>query len=333
MIVKFLAGFLLLISAAFIWLWVEYDHALTAPVVLEQSQIIEIEKGDSFKRITNKLLEQKIAVKPLWFKLIAYKNKVSNKLKAGEYELKVGLTMPEILAIFVEGKSRQYSITFPEGWSFKQILQEIQNNPHLVQTLETTDFQSIMAKLNADYKHPEGLFFPDTYFFDNNTTDFSLLKTAYDKMQLTLKAEWEQKEKELPLESAYQALILASIIEKETGAAAERPEIAGVFTRRLKKGMLLQTDPTVIYGMGDRYKGNIRYKDLRQATPYNTYVISGLPPTPIAMPGKAAIHAALHPAKGKSLYFVAKGDETGTHVFSATLREHNNAVNKYQKKR
>jgi UPF0755 protein len=333
MVAKISAIFLLLISLVLVWLWSEYNIAVTAPVVLEKSRIIEIEKGDSFNRITNKLVEQQIAINPLWFKVIAYQLKVSHKLKAGEYELKTGLTTPEILALFVEGKSRQYSITFPEGWSFKQILQEIEKTPYLDKTLGAMDSQTIMARLNSNYKHPEGLFFPDTYFFDKHATDLSVLKKAYAKMQLVLKAEWENKEKDLPLKSAYQALILASIVEKETGAAVERPQISGVFTRRLKKGMLLQTDPTVIYGMGENYKGNIRYKDLRQATPYNTYVIEGLPPTPIAMPGRAAIHAALHPAKGKSLYFVAKGNGEGLHVFSATLREHNNAVNRYQRKR
>ena len=331
MIAKVTAVFLLLVSITLVWLWNEYNIALTAPVVLEKSRIIEIKKGDSFNRITNKLLDQQIAIKPIWFKLMAYKNKVTNKLKAGEYELKAGLSMPEVLVVFVEGKPRQYSITFPEGWSFKQILEAIQNNPHIDKTFESIDYQSIMTELGVSDKHPEGLFFPDTYFFDKNTTDIALLKTAYNKMQLVLNKEWNNKEAGLPLNNAYQALILASIVEKETGAAVERPQIAGVFTRRLKKGMLLQTDPTVIYGMGDSYKGNIRYKDLRHPTPYNTYVIKGLPPTPIAMPGEEAIRAVLHPAKGKSLYFVARGD--GSHVFSSTLRAHNNAVNKYQRKR
>jgi UPF0755 protein len=333
MIAKILVGLLLLICTAAALLWGGYNQALTTSVVLEKSQVIEIEKGDSFNRITNKLLEQGIVIKPLWFKLIAYKNKVTHKLKAGEYELHSGLSMPEILAIFVAGKSRQYSITFLEGWSFKQVLQQINNNPYIKNTLETSDYLNILSKLDSNYKHPEGLFFPDTYFFEKNTPDLSLLKKAYDKMQRVLTAEWDKKDNNLPLKDAYQALILASIVEKETGSAVERSQIAGVFTRRLNKGMLLQTDPTVIYGMGDSYKGNIRYRDLRQPTPYNTYVIKGLPPTPIAMPGRAAINAALHPAKGKSLYFVARGDGTGKHVFSATLREHNNAVNKYQRKK
>jgi UPF0755 protein len=277
------------------------------------------------------LLEQKVNINPQWFKLTAYQSKVTNKLKAGEYELKVGLTMPQILTLFVEGKSRQYSITFPEGWSFKQIFERIQANQYLEKTLASSDVQTIMTKLDSDYKHPEGLFFPDTYFFDKNASDLSLLKTAYQKMQRILMTEWDGREKDLPLKNAYEALILASIVEKETGAAVERPQIAGVFSRRLKKGMLLQTDPTVIYGMGDRYQGNIRRSDLKRATAYNTYVIQGLPPTPIAMPGKAAINAVLHPKKGKSLYFVAEGNGKGTHVFSETLRAHNNAVNKYQR--
>jgi len=333
MFVKVFAVLVLLFGIATAWLWNEYNQALTMPVIIGQSKVIEIKKGDSFKRITDKLVKQQIAIEPLWFKLIAYKDKVSNKLKAGEYELKPGLTMPEILAVFVKGKARQYSITFPEGWSFKQIIAEIQSNPYIENTLGAVDYQNLMAKLGSEYKHPEGLFFPDTYFFDKNTSDIALLKIAHDKMKLVLQQEWDNKEQGLPLENAYQALILASIVEKETGAAVERPQIAGVFTRRLRKGMLLQTDPTVIYGMGDSYKGNIRYKDLRQPTAYNTYVIKGLPPTPIAMPGQHAIHAALHPAKGKSLYFVAKGNGVGTHVFSATLRAHNNAVNKYQRRR
>ena len=333
MFVKVFAVLVLLSGIATAWLWNEYNQALTMPVIIGQSKVIEIKKGDSFKRISTKLLKQQIAIDPLWFKLIAYKDKVSNKLKAGEYQLKPGLTMPEILAVFVKGKARQYSITFPEGWSFKQIIAEIQSNPYIENTLGAVDYQNLMAKLGSEYKHPEGLFFPDTYFFDKNTSDIALLKIAHDKMKLVLQQEWDNKEQGLPLENAYQALILASIVEKETGAAVERPQIAGVFTRRLRKGMLLQTDPTVIYGMGDSYKGNIRYKDLRQPTAYNTYVIKGLPPTPIAMPGQHAIHAALHPAKGKSLYFVAKGNGVGTHVFSATLRAHNNAVNKYQRRR
>ncbi len=333
MLARITLVFILLLSISAIGSWCAYKQAMTREVVSGQTRIIEIAKGDSFKQITNKLIAQKIDINPLWFKLIAYNKKVGNKLKAGEYELKPGLTIPQILTLFVEGKSRQYSITFPEGWNFKQMLEQIQNNPYIEKTLVNNDFQTVMTKLGSNYKHPEGLFFPDTYFFIKNATDLSLLKTAYLRMQKILAVEWGNREKDLPLKNAYEALILASIVEKETGAVEERAQIAGVFTRRLKKGMLLQTDPTVIYGMGERYKGNIQRKDLKRATPYNTYVIKGLPPTPIAMPGKAAINAVLHPKKGKSLYFVAKGNGHGTHVFSATLKAHNNAVNKYQRNR
>ena len=327
--IKFIGFFVVLISLCSAWLWSEYNHALVVPVVLESNQTIEINRGDSFQTITDKLIAKKIQIQPLWFKIIAYEQKVLNRLKAGDYQLTVGLTTPEILALFVQGKSRQYSITFPEGWNFKQVLQALNDNPQIKNTLNSHDYQGLMIKLDSPYQHPEGLFFPDTYFFDKNTTDIAILKRAYQKMQQVLTVEWQNKETGLPLKNAYQALILASIVEKETGVARERPEIAGVFVRRLHIGMLLQTDPTVIYGMGDAYQGNIRRKDLRKPTIYNTYVIKGLPPTPIAMAGQHAIHSALHPAQGKALYFVARGD--GSHVFSATLRAHNNAVNKFQR--
>lgn len=319
------------ISAAGYWLWTDYQKALTEAAVVKDPVYIEIKKGDSFNRITDKLIAHKVAINPYWFKLIAYQNKVTGKLKAGEYILNPGLKASELLDLFVRGKSRQYSITFPEGWTFKDIRQKIQKNPLISQTLTGMDDESVMEMIDPSYQNPEGLFFPDTYFFEKNMSDLSLLKRAYYKMQQILQAEWDKKEESLPLESPYQALILASIVEKETGEPSERPHIAGVFTQRLRKGMLLQTDPTVIYGMGDSYKGDIRSKDLVTPTPYNTYVIKGLPPTPIAMPGQEAIHAVLHPAKTKSLYFVSRGD--GTHVFSATLKDHNRAVNIYQRRK
>ncbi len=331
MFAKISAVILLLVCIASFVLWEEYNHALEDPVIFGDSTVVVIKKGDNFNKITRKLIEQDIAINPLWFKAIAYQKKQAGKLKAGEYHLPAGLTTPEVLAKLVEGKAIQYQITFPEGWSFKQIIKEIQSNPNIVKTLEEVDLKNIMAHFETEYSYPEGLFFPDTYFFEKNITDVSLLQKAHVKMQSVLQAEWKARELGLPLKSAYEALILASIVEKETGVAKERAQISGVFTRRLKKGMRLQTDPTVIYGMGDAYEGNIRRKDLKKPTAYNTYVIKGLPPTPIAMPGKDAIHAALHPAKGESVYFVANGN--GAHIFSKTLREHNNAVNKYQRKK
>lgn len=327
---KIIAGTLLTISISLLgWGWFSYQAVLSEPVVSGDKKMIQINKGDSVSKIIEKLHAEQINVNALWFKFIAYQQDLSRKLKVGEYELKPGLTTPEILALFVQGKTHQYSITFPEGWTFKQILQKLNQYPDLKHTLDGMDNQAIMAKLNADKKHPEGLFFPDTYFFAKNASDFSVLKKAYDKMQKVLDEEWQHKEKDLPLQDAYQALILASIVEKETAAPAERPLIAGVFVQRLKMGMLLQTDPTVIYGMGDSYQGDIRTKDLHTATPYNTYVIKGLPPTPIAMPGKEAIRAVLHPSKTNNLYFVARGN--GTHVFSATLKAHNEAVDQFQR--
>ena len=322
---RFLGWVILFCSFLSGWLWMDFQSAVTVPVT-DRTIYLEIEKGDSFNRITQKLMEQGVRLKPLWFKIFAYRYDLASKLKAGDYEIKKGLTAPDILALLVSGKIRQYAITFPEGLNFKQILALVRQNPYLQQTLADTD--SIMERLGSEYPHPEGLFFPDTYFFERKTTDVALLKRAYERMLSILHQEWQQKQADLPLDSPYQALILASIVEKETSVAEERPLIAGVFTRRLEKGMPLQTDPTVIYGMGDEYQGDIRSKDLKTATPYNTYVIKGLPPTPISMPGREAIRSVLHPTPGNSLYFVATGD--GSHVFSASLKEHNKAVALYQ---
>ena len=330
LVTKLLGIIILLLSFGGGWAWLDYQNSLSTPVISEQTILFEIERGNNFNQITEKLVQNKVKINPLWFKLLAHQKDLTHKLKAGEYRLNPGLTSSELLTKLVSGKAIQYSITFPEGWTFKQIRKRIQQNPKIKQTLDKLNDIAVLAKLESKEKHPEGLFFPDTYHFDKNATDLSLLQRAYTKMQQTLHKEWQSKEPDIPLKTPYEALILASIVEKETGKVSERQQIAGVFTRRLRKGMLLQTDPTVIYGMGESYKGNIRYKDLRKPTPYNTYVIKGLPPTPIAMPGKEAIHAALHPAKGNSIYFVSRGD--GSHVFSATLKDHNNAVNTFQRK-
>lgn len=332
MIKKLILILLIPISFLIGWLANGYYTALNAPAVIGQPVTIDIAKGDSVRDIIHKLRDQHLYMKPIWFRAIALQNQASNKLKTGEYELPTGATLPDIIDLLVSGKAKQYTITFPEGRTFKEMLAEIKKNPHIEQTLTGMSNEAIMTKLGASEKHPEGLFFPDTYFFDKNTTDLAILKKAYDKMGVVLVQEWQNKADNLPLNNPYQALILASIVEKETAAKSERPQIAGVFSRRLQQGMLLQTDPTVIYGMGDSYQGNIRADDLRAETPYNTYKIKGLPPTPIAMAGREAINAALHPDQSKnSLYFVARGD--GTHVFSATLDEHNKAVNQFQRKK
>jgi UPF0755 protein len=311
------------------WLWMDYESSISNPAIFEKPVTIEIEKGENLKQITDKLVAQNVKIKPFWFKILAKRNGTNKKIKSGEYELTKGLKAAEILALFVQGKVKQHTITFPDGWNFKQIRQELDKNPYLEHTLQTVPFENIVTKLGISQNHPEGLFFPDTYFFEKHTRDVAILKRAYSKMQVVLAEEWQGRAENLPLTTPYQALILASIIEKETAAPFERPQIAGVFSRRLQQDMLLQTDPTVIYGMGETYQGNIKAADLMLFTPYNTYVTKGLPPTPIAIAGREAIHAALHPDESDSLFFVAKGD--GTHVFSANLEAHNAAVDTYQR--
>lgn len=328
--IRSIFAFTLLMVLALLFIWAEmHDHLILKKPVVKAETIFEIKRGDSLDTVARNLQARQIAINPFWFKLFAYRKNLDHLLKVGEYVLAQGSTSADILELFTEGKTRQYSITFPEGWSFKQIFQTIKNNPNLQHTLTDAEIKNVMKHIGSDKHHPEGLFFPDTYFFEKNTSDVELLKRAHDKMQTILNEEWQKRDQELPLENPYQALILASIVEKETAAVEERKQIAGVFTRRLKKGMLLQTDPTVIYGMGDDYHGDIRYKDLRSPTPYNTYVNEGLPPTPIAMPGKDAIVAALHPDKGDTLYFVSRGN--GRHAFSSTLTEHEKYVDQYQR--
>ena len=327
-----LAGYILIfLSYLGGWFWMEYDNARHNPVIFEKPVIIDIEKGDSFTNITEKLIAQHIAIKPMWFKFIAWQDDAASKIKFGEYELTPNMSSPDILALLISGKTLHHTITFPEGWNFKAVRQELDANPFIEHALKDRSNSEILAELGITENHPEGLFFPDTYFFEKHTTDTILLKRAYQKMQQILVDEWRNRSEDTPLTTPYQALVLASIIEKETAATHERMQISGVFSRRLELGMLLQTDPTVIYGMGERYQGDLKTSDLQTLTAYNTYMIKGLPPTPIAMAGQASIHAALHPDSSDNLYFVAKGD--GTHIFSATLEAHNAAVDFYQRKK
>ena len=315
------------------WFAWEYKVFTETPLALKEPLLLEVKPGASVAALARNLRGHGLLNEPRYFTLLARISGQGRKIKAGEYRLEPGLTPADLLALLVAGRSVEYSITLVEGWSFRQMMAAIHAHDLLTHTLSELDDAAIMNRLGRPGEHPEGRFFPDTYRFPRGETDLSLLKRAYERTESVLAEEWERREEGLPLKDPYEALILASIVEKETGQAAERPEIAGVFTRRLRKGMLLQTDPTVIYGMGESFDGNIRRKDLRTDTPYNTYTRKGLPPTPIAMPGREAIHAALHPADGKTLYFVAKGDGSGEHYFSATLKEHNWAVRKYQLKR
>jgi UPF0755 protein len=251
-------------------------------------------------------------------------------VKAGEYRLEVGQSPLDLIDLFSSGDSILYSFTIIEGWTFRQLLTELARDPILVKTIGDATTAEIMAQISNADEHPEGRFLPDTYHFPRGTGDIAFLKRAYRTMQQKLAEEWGARDADLPLQSAYEALTLASIIEKETGAAFERPLIAAAFIQRLRKNMRLQTDPTIIYGLGEGFDGNIRYRDLRKDTPYNTYLHKGLTPTPIALPGIDSIRAALHPAESDAIYFVSKGD--GTHHFSRTLEEHNAAVSKYQLK-
>ena len=273
---------------------------------------------------------QKIIDDPWLFILLAKVKGVETRVRAGEYEIKTEMTPEELLEKFTQGSAIQYSLTVIEGWSFRQMLAAIADDPIIEYTLGDKSDEEIMDLLGYPGEHPEGLFFPDTYRFPKGTSDVDFLRRAYQVMQKHLVREWSQRDSGLPLQSSYDALILASIIEKETGAGFERPLISGVFIQRLKKKMRLQTDPTIIYGLGENFDGDIRFRDLKKDTPYNTYLHAGLTPTPIALPGLDAIRAALHPAKTEALYFVSKGD--GTHHFSATLEEHNAAVKRYQLK-
>ena len=326
-----IAIFVLLITITGIsawWFWHDMQSQLNTPLALESSLAYTIRTGMSLQAVTNELNQKGVLNKPYYLSLEARRQGKERQIKAGEYHIQPGTTPLQLLDQFIEGKVIQYQLTLVEGWNFSQVMNELRNNEHLVHTLESYDASSVVTGLGLPMLNPEGQFFPDTYHFPANTTDIEFLKRAYEKMQQVLAEAWEQRAENLPYQSVEEALVMASIIEKETGLAEEREQIAGVFIRRLQKGMLLQTDPTVIYAMGESFDGNIRHKDLDIDSPYNTYRYIGLPPTPIALAGYDAIHAALHPQDGNTLYFVAKGD--GSHHFTTTLVEHNKAVAKYQ---
>jgi len=327
-----LFGLVLLVASALAgWFSLELHTYKDKALNVSQPVSVIIAPGSHLGAIARGLADRGVTDKPQYFVLWGRWFNYATRIQAGEYELRPGMTPIEFMQDLVSGNVIQHDLTLIEGWSFKQVLDVIWKHPKINPTLKGLSDEEIMKRLGKAGEHPEGRFFPTTYHFPSATTDLAFLRRAYDAMQTVLDTEWETRDPNIPLQSAYEALILASIVEKETGAAHERPEIAGVFTRRLNKNMRLQTDPTVIYGMGDLYDGDIRWRDLRRDTAYNTYTRKGLPPTPIAMPSQAAIHAALHPLAGTSLYFVSRGD--GTHYFSATLREHEKAVDKYQRKR
>ncbi|SMF94899.1 UPF0755 protein [Methylomagnum ishizawai] len=327
---RLLGGLVLLSSLLAGWLWMDYRRFVDSPLGLKSPVVFEIGQGEGLQAIAQGLKRRGILRKPLWFEWLAYSGGAHQRLKYGEYEIPVDATPRTLLDRIVAGKVLQHPVTVVEGWKFSEMLAALALNPVLNHRLAGQPPEAVMAALGFPGQAPEGRFFPDTYFVTKGTSDLEILRRAHAKMDDILDREWQGRPAGLPFASSYEALILASIVEKETARPEERTAVAGVFLRRLQKKMRLQTDPTVIYGMGAAYDGDIRKGDLLRDTPYNTYTRSGLPPTPIALPGLPAIHAALHPDVGDSLYFVARGD--GSHVFSATLEAHRRAVERFQKR-
>lgn len=290
-----------------------------------------IEPGSSMRQVARQLVEAGIDVQPAVLVALARITRQAHAIKAGSYEVEAGLTPLALLAKLTRGDVSQAELAIIEGWNFRQLRAALRAQERLEQTLAEVDDATLMERLGRPGEHPEGRFFPDTYHYVRGMRDIDLLRQAHERLGQVLDEEWARRAEGLPYRDAYQALVMASLVEKETGVPDERAEIAGVFIRRLRLGMLLQTDPTVIYGLGERFAGKLTRAHLREPTPYNTYTNPGLPPTPIAMVGREAIRAALNPADGDTLYFVARGD--GSHAFSRTLDEHNRAVREYQLKR
>lgn len=319
----------LVIAVAGIGSGIAYLHFTRTPLqVRAVGQTIEVARGEGFRDIIVQLRRDKLtAASPLLWRALAMRLGVANRLHAGEYALAPGMTPTVLLEDMAAGRVLHRRVTLVDGWTFAQVRQALQRAPKLAHDLDKLSDAQVMAKLGDAGVSPEGEFMPDTYDYVLGMSDLDVLTRAHKAMQTFLAREWSQRDMDIWPQQPYQALILASLVEKETALPAERAEIAGVFERRLKLGMKLETDPSVIYGMGAAYTGKIHKIDLQTDTPYNTYTRYGLPPTPIALPGRAAIHAVLHPAPGDALYFVAKGD--GTHAFSATLAEQNAAVKRY----
>jgi len=306
-------------------------EALEQPLVLTEEQLLDVPAGSTPGGLLNRLEEEGVIQGAFWLRQYWRFNLAGQSLHSGEYRMAPGMNAAQLLGLWQRAEVVQYSLTLVEGWNFRQLRTALAKQVKLEQTLADVSDEELMKRLGLEGQHPEGRFFPDTYRYVRGMRDIDLLKQAHQRLEQVLQDEWEKRADKLPYADPYQALIMASMVEKETGVPSERGQIAGVFVRRLQMGMLLQTDPTVIYGLGERYAGKITRAHLREATPYNTYVIAGMPPTPIAMVGREAIHAALHPVEGKSLYFVARGD--GSHVFSESLAAHNQAVREYQLKR
>jgi UPF0755 protein len=328
---RVLVGLLIVLVVGAAAIYALYRYGLYAPLPAKaEGYAYTVRSGMSLSQVARELNRDGILTHSAAFAWVLYA-RVKNRahlLKAGDYQFPAGLNAHALLAMLLRGDTVNYSITLVEGWNFSQVLAAIAVHSKLTPTLASLDHAAIMAHLGYPDVHPEGRFYPDTYVFGGGMDDAALLKLAYTKMERELALAWESRANDIPLKSPDELLTLASIVEKETGVAHERPIIAGVFSARLRRNMRLQTDPTVIYGIGPDFNGNLTRADLQRDTPYNTYTRAGLPPTPIAMPGRAALRAAAMPEKVDYLYFVAQGD--GTHYFSQTLTEHNCAVIRYQ---
>ena len=303
---------------------------VSSPITLRSGPVdFTIAPGSSMRVAANTVAAAGAELDPRILIVLGKLLRVDTSIKAGSYEIAAGITPLELLQKLTRGDVTQAELAFIEGWTFRQMRERLDAHPDLRHDTAGLPESEIMALIGAPNAAAEGLFFPDTYFFAKRSSDVDLLARAYRAMQQQLSRAWQARAPELPYADSYQALIMASIVEKETGRDDDRPQVAGVFVNRLRQGMLLQTDPTVIYGLGENFDGNLRKRDLVADTPYNTYTRRGLPPTPIAMPGLASLQAALHPPPTEALYFVARGD--GSSHFSSTLDEHNRAVRRFQK--
>ena len=319
---------ILLISLYGVW---EVNKTLYRPIVLDaKSKTVLVGQGETLTSVINRLADEKVVRHPHWLLLYArWKNQTH--IRAGEYELQQGITGETLLQKLDSGKVIQYQVTFIEGNTFADTLKLLGNQKKLINDIDGMNDEEYKKLLGISRQEMEGWLFPDTYSYVSGMKTSDVLRIAHNRMNSVLDEEWKKRAADVPYKTPYEALIMASIVEKETGVADERKQIAGVFVRRINKGMKLQTDPTVIYGLGKNFDGNLKRSHLKEYSPWNTYVIDKLPPTPIAMPGRSAINAALHPAEGRSLFFVARGD--GTHTFSETLEQHQNAINEYQLRR
>ncbi len=319
----------LAVASLGVGVWQVHRFMETELPVPENGIQFEIANGSSFSAVSRQLVEKGVIQSDRLLRLHARWSGDASNVQAGDYLIMPGATPSSLLQQFTSGAVRLYSFTIIEGWNNRDLLAALHAADAVKASMTDEDWPGLLSDLGANVVHPEGLFLPETYRFPRNTTDRELLAQAYALMQTVLEEEWRARDEAAPVKTPYDALILASIVEKETARADERQRIAGVFARRLQKRMRLQTDPTVIYGLGPQFNGNLTRRDLRTDTPYNTYTRGGLPPTPIAMPGRAAIYAALNPAPGKALFFVATGLGDGSHAFSATKAEHDAAVAAY----